>query len=168
MLKRVRVNRASLYRARKCTLRAGHASSYRPFDFVMTIAPPSDHPFRIVEHREQHIIEVIYPAHPSMLDVTDYTLRLKRVIDAQKTDWFCLVDQRDLVVQLEGKLAEKVALLNDYAIRHGMLRSARVVASGVLGLATHRVMGSSSAQAVVRVFRNRDEALGWLHAPQTP
>jgi hypothetical protein len=118
--------------------------------------------FVIIDHPAERIIEVIYPAEPSASEVADYTLRLKRLMDAQTSAWSCLVDQRASKM-IAPKLMEKIGLLNAYAQRKGMLRSARVVASKVAMLQANRIAEEKGGlKGKLRTFLGRQEALAWL------
>ena len=118
--------------------------------------------FVIVEHSDR-IVEVVYPAEPDNSVVTDYTFRIKRIIDGQNGPWMCMVDQSALKA-LAPRLADKIRLLNTYALRKQMVCSARVIASTAPATQSAVLSGAPGLQKVVRLFRTRGEAFVWLRA----
>jgi hypothetical protein len=118
-------------------------------------------PFVITEHPKDHIVEVTYPAEPTAGDVADYTMRIKRAMDEQKQPWCCLVDQRALKM-ISPKLMEKITLLNGYAQKRGMKKTARVVSSNAAMLQAMQMAEKTELHARVRSFMTREEALAWL------
>jgi hypothetical protein len=120
--------------------------------------------FRIAVHADvrPRIVEVIYPAMVTASDVEDYVRRIKVTMDQQKTEWACLVDQRDLTV-MPPELVEKIASLNAYAQKRRMIKTARVVSSAVASLQAARISRDSlRTETPLRTFTSRDEALAWL------
>jgi hypothetical protein len=120
--------------------------------------------FRIVVHTDvrPRIVEVIYPATVTAPDVEAYVQRIKVTMDQQKTEWACLVDQRNLTV-LPPELVEKIASLNAYAQKRRMIKTARVVSSAVASLQAARISRDSlRTETPLRTFTSRDEALAWL------
>lgn len=118
--------------------------------------------FLIVEHSDR-IVEVVYPAEPDNGAVTDYTFRIKRIIDAQGGPWMCLVDQSALRA-MAPRLADKIRLLNRYAMRKQMWCSARVVAPTAPSVQAAFLAGDPGLHKMVRAFRSRTEAFSWLRA----
>jgi hypothetical protein len=122
-------------------------------------------PFDIKFHPAERIIEVIYPAEPSLDDVAEYLTRMKDVIDAQKAPWFCLVDQRNAGT-LREELLEQVRVANSYAVLHGMQRSARVVRDRVAAEQANAISGNQKyIHVTVRTFVDRPTAVAWLTSP---
>jgi hypothetical protein len=120
--------------------------------------------FRIVVHADvkPRIVEVIYPPTVTVSNVEDYVRRIKVTMDQQKTEWACLVDQRDLSV-MPPELVEKIASLNAYAQKRRMKKTARVISSAVAGLQAARISRDSlRTETPLRTFTSRDEALAWL------
>jgi hypothetical protein len=109
------------------------------------------------------ILEVVYPAEPTHAEVASYLLDMKRTIDAQGgSPWMCLVDQRGLV-RMDGRLLEQVSALNAYARLHGMICSARIVASSAAASQAHRIAEQARLGTPIQTFATREEALDWLH-----
>jgi hypothetical protein len=124
-------------------------------------ASPGDS-FEIKMHTEERILEVVYPPQPSDASVEDYLRRVRRVVEAQKAAWGCLVDQRQLRVLSPG-LFERIADLNRLAEARGMKASARVVGSAVAGLQAGRIARTLGRRGpAVRAFEQREAALAWL------
>lgn len=122
-------------------------------------------PFDIRFHSAERIIEVVYPAAPTLDDVSDYLTRMKDLIDAQHQPWLCLVDQRNAGT-LPEDLLEQVRVANSYAVLHGMQRSARVVsdphaAEQANAIARHQ----GHIHVTVQSFTDRTSALTWLKSP---
>jgi hypothetical protein len=117
--------------------------------------------FEIVVHKMERLLEVIYPERPDGADIADYSRRVKQSIDELGPGWDCLVDQRRLKL-LAPELLDKVAALNAYAERHGMRRSARIVATAVAELQAARMVREAALQATVKSFSSREAALAWL------
>jgi hypothetical protein len=125
--------------------------------------------FRIVVHADvrPRIVEVIYPPTVTVSGVEDYVRRIKATMDQQKTEWVCLVDQRDLTV-MPPELVEKIAFLNAYAQKRRMKKTARVVSSAVATLQAARISRDSlRTETPLRTFTSRDEALAWLTSSAT-
>jgi hypothetical protein len=117
---------------------------------------------QIVEHRKQHIVEVIYPeASLTSLQHADYTIRIKLVMEKQRGAWGLLVDQRALA-RLDDKLKDKMLALYTYAVKKGMTRSARIVKSSVEALRLSDWMRGTELRSMLRVFTERKEAFDWL------
>jgi hypothetical protein len=119
---------------------------------------------RIVEHRNQHIVEVIYPK-PALtaLQHADYTIRIKQVIEKQHGAWGLLVDQRALS-KLDEKLKDKTLTLYGYALKRGMTCSARIVNTSVEALRLADLVRRTELRSLLRVFTERKEAFDWLSA----
>jgi hypothetical protein len=116
-------------------------------------------PFRIVVHAEPRVIEIVYPPTPTADDVATYVREIQTTIGRQTGPWGCLVDQRELAV-MQPELADRVSSLNAYAVKHGMVRSARVVRSAVANLQAARI--GRDAGVELRAFSSREEAWKWL------
>jgi hypothetical protein len=126
-------------------------------------------PFRIVQHRSDRIVEVVYPESISALDHADYTIQIKQLIDAQTTTWGLLVDQR--AHRIDDKLKGKMLALYGYAAKRRMLASARIVASTLEQLRLNDLLRGTELKALVRAFESRGDAYEWLRltlGPPTP
>jgi hypothetical protein len=123
-------------------------------------------PFRIVQHRGDHIVEVTYPDTISALDHADYTIQIKQVIDAQPATWGLLVDQR--TQRLDDKLKGKMLALYGYAMKRGMKASARVLGSSLEALRLADLVRGTTMKGVVRAFEERAEAYEWLRTVVGP
>ncbi len=123
--------------------------------------------FEIIIHEHEHeheheidkIVEIIYPEAPTAAEIDAYIAKVRATIDAQQGSWSCLVDQRKLIV-LPPELVDRLAEINRYAERRGMVRAARVIASAVGSLQTNRM--ARSMRIPVIPFTSREEALAWL------
>ena len=116
--------------------------------------------FEIIEHREESILEIRYPSHPTAEDIAEYVIAARQAIDRFTGPWSCLVDQHSLVV-LPPELAGQVAELNAYAAQRGMKQSARVISSAVAALQVSR-LAKRDIPVPVRTFSDRDTAFAWL------
>ncbi|GAC1352116.1 MAG: hypothetical protein NVS3B20_05620 [Polyangiales bacterium] len=117
--------------------------------------------FEIVLHDSEDIIEVVYPAAPDDASVASYVMHIKKLIVTRTRPWSCLVDQRNVLV-MPPSLVDTMRALNAFAKAHGMMRSARVVASAVGNLQVSRIARTSNAPLEIRSFADRSEALQWL------
>jgi hypothetical protein len=118
----------------------------------------------ILEHEDDHIVEVVYqPAPLTALEHADYTIKMKRMIEKQTGAWALLVDQRPLT-RLDDKLKDKMLALYTYAIKRGMIRSARVVNSGKDALRLSEIIQDTEIKPILRIFTDRREAFDWLAA----
>lgn len=117
--------------------------------------------FLIRIHSQARVLEVVYPAVPTVSDMTAYLLDVKSRIDDMGSRWSCLVDQRE-VKDIPERLKEKIALMNTYGIQRGMSRCARVVSSASSDLDARALITMTKATVPMRVFTSRDEALAWL------
>jgi hypothetical protein len=119
---------------------------------------------QIVQHREQHIVEVIYPgAALTALQHADYTIRIKQIIEKQRGTWGLLVDQR-AISRLDDKLKDKMLALYTYATKKGMTRSARIVNTSLEALRLADWVRGTELRSTLRVFTERQEAFDWLSA----
>jgi hypothetical protein len=117
-------------------------------------------PFRIVQHRSDRILEVVYPPTISSLDHADYTIQIKQVIDAQVQPWGLLVDQG--AHRIDDKLKGKVMALYGYAAKRKMVASARIVGSSLEQLRLSEMLRGSELKPLVRAFDARGDAYEWL------
>jgi hypothetical protein len=122
-------------------------------------------PFEIQMHPHERIIEVIYPQSPTADDVAKYLLQMQKMIAAQRTQWFCLVDQRN-VSALSPDLLAQIVVANSYAVIHGMRRSARIVSSTAGAQQTSHLAHDGVIKVPVRSFTSRDAAIAWLTGPE--
>jgi hypothetical protein len=118
--------------------------------------------FEIIEHREERILEIRYPSHPTAHDIDAYVTAARQAIDRFSAPWSCLVDQQALVV-LPQELAGQVTELNAYAAQRGMKQSARVISSAVAALQVSR-LAKDGIPVPVRTFNDRSAAFAWLRS----
>jgi hypothetical protein len=123
-------------------------------------------PFRIVQHRSDRIVEVVYPEAISALDHADYTIQIKQLIDAQTSNWGLLVDQR--AHKIDEKLKGKMLALYGYAAKRRMVASARIVSSTLEQLRLSDLLRGTELKSLVRVFEQRGAAYEWLRATIGP
>lgn len=125
---------------------------------------PGPMPFEFRINLEDAILEVIYPARPSALDIANYTTSARKAIEQfNGAPWSSLVDQRQLP-NIPPTLLRVVMEMNGYAERKQMRRDARVVADAVSSLQAWRMGKDAHLQVPVRTFQDRDEAIAWLRA----
>lgn len=117
---------------------------------------------QIHEHKSRHIVEVTYRAAPvTALAHSTYTIKMKQIIEAQVGSWALLVDQR-MLGHVDDKLKDKMLALYAFALRRGMVRSARVVRSHEDAQRLSEILHGTKLQPIVGVFTKRDEAFDWL------
>ncbi len=117
--------------------------------------------FETTYHADDRILEIVYPARPTPEEVDEYVNRTRALIDQIDGPWNCLVDQRKVSV-LPPSILVELADLNAYAQKHGMRRTARVVASPASVAQSRRL--ASAALLALETFSNRDEAIAWLRS----
>jgi hypothetical protein len=122
-------------------------------------------PFEVHIHPEGDVIEVVYPADSSATDVAEYATKMRAAIDSRSGPWSCLVDQRKMK-RLGESLLIQVQALNRHAQEHGMVRSARVVASVEGVLQSTRLATQGGLSSPLRTFASREKALAWLRSPR--
>jgi hypothetical protein len=123
-------------------------------------------PFRIVQHRSDRILEVVYPDAISALDHADYTIQIKQLIDAQASQWGLLVDQR--AHKIDEKLKGKMLALYGYAAKKRMVASARIVSTTLEQLRLTDLLRDTELKSIVRVFEARGPAYEWLRTTVGP
>jgi hypothetical protein len=123
-------------------------------------------PFRIVQHRSDRILEVVYPDAISALDHADYTIQIKQLIDAQASQWGFLVDQR--AHKIDEKLKGKMLALYGYAAKKRMVASARIVSTTLEQLRLTDLLRDTELKSIVRVFEARGPAYEWLRTTVGP
>jgi hypothetical protein len=117
-------------------------------------------PFEITVHPEERIIEIAYPARPTMREVEEYVAESERMIAAQGPGWTTLADERQ-VRTMAPTVAARLAELNLKALQHGLRRSARLVSTAA-SLKITMVARSAAGNVPVRTFETREAALAWL------
>jgi hypothetical protein len=117
----------------------------------------------IVEHRIEHIVEVVYQAHAlTAIEHAAYTIKMKQMLEKQRGPWGLLVDQRPLL-KLDDKLKDKLLALYGYALKRGMAWSARVVRTPRDAQRLAEIVADEpELRARMRVFTSRREAFDWL------
>jgi hypothetical protein len=114
--------------------------------------------FEIRFHEAERILEVRYPAKPTLDSYGRYELVVRRQISAIAGQWKCLVDQSSLTV-MPPELPLRIAELNAWAKTQGMHRTARVVReSATAQLQASRIIKNSGTGAEAIVATSRDEA----------
>lgn len=114
--------------------------------------------FRITVHRREGIVEVRYPAHPTRDAVAEYVKQFREAIHALGERWHCLVDQRAITV-LPPEVAAMVSELNQWAVEHGMERTARVLKpSAISEMQARRILREGGLENRGALFESRDEA----------
>jgi len=125
--------------------------------------PPTGE-FEIRFHEGERILEVRYPAKPTLDSYTRYEKAVRETIESLGGPWKCLVDQSGLSV-LPPELPPRIAELNAWARTRGMGHTARVVKqSATAQLQVTRILQKSGAAAVGAQFATRDEAWKTLTA----
>lgn len=123
--------------------------------------------FEIVFHESERILEVRYPARPTLDSYTRYEKAVRETISALPGGWLCLVDQSLLSV-MPPELPPRIAELNAWAKQHGMSRTARVVKqSATAQLQVSRILEKSGNTTVGTQCTSRDEAWQHLTAPRS-
>jgi hypothetical protein len=119
--------------------------------------------FVVVVHHAERIIEVRYPARPTVENFKRYDIEIRAAIEQLGTPWDCLVDQtalKALAPEFPGRIAE----LNTWARGKGMRKTARVVSESAIGeLQGARILRDSGVKDVGAIFKTRDEAWQFLH-----
>ncbi len=124
--------------------------------------------FTVVVHAKQRIIEVRYPARPSLESYEKYEKEIRAAIEAMGGTWDCLVDQTALRA-LAPEFPPRIAELNHWARAHGMRRTARVIADSAIGeLQGMRILRDSGVKDVGSIFKTRDEAWRAITTPPKP
>lgn len=114
--------------------------------------------FAVILHERERILEVRYPARPSLESFAVYDREVRAAIIKLGGTWDCLVDQSGLQA-LPPELTPKVAELNQWARGKGMQHTARVVVDSAIGeLQSKRILRESGNADVGRVYRSRAEA----------
>lgn len=117
---------------------------------------------QIQQHKSERIVEVTYkPVPVTALAHATYTIKMKQIIEEQNGAWALLVDQR-LLDHVDDKLKDKMLALYAFAVRRGMVRSARVVRSHGDAQRLSDILQGTSLEKIVGVFTKRQEALDWL------
>lgn len=114
--------------------------------------------FQIQFHEAERILEVRYPARPTLGSYQRYETAVRAAIEAIGGGWKCLVDQSELTV-MPPELPPLIATLNAWALQHGMGRTARVVgASATAELQASRILKHVGAKGSGLIVHSRDEA----------
>ena len=115
--------------------------------------------FTVVVHAEERILEVHYPAHPTLDSYQAYEREVRAAITSLGGQWDCLVDQSALKA-LAPEFPPRIAELNQWARQHGMRRTVRVVGdSAVAELQNLRILRESGNTDVGQLFHDRQ--LAW-------
>jgi len=122
--------------------------------------------FLIVVHPAEHVVEVVYPAHPTPDMFDAYQKRLQRVVlELNSPRWMCLVDQRAMAVAPEA-LTDRIALFNAWALDHGMVRSARIIQPRLMAKLQANHILQHGGVRVAALYHTREEAWAWLTTEQ--
>ena len=117
-------------------------------------------PFVITVHAEARVLEVRYPARPTVEAFETYEREVRAAIErlAPGGGWDCIVDQTSIKA-LAPEFPPRIAALNHWASGKGMRRTARLVSDSAVGeLQTLRILRDAGVSDMGRVFRSRDEA----------
>jgi hypothetical protein len=141
--------------------RPGQKGGLRPdgvsLDFC-AVAPPKRSEFLISVHRDERIIEVVYPSQLDEAGYARYDQDIRRAVTELGGQWDCLVDQRALAVA-PPELTDRIAGLNRWAREHGMRRTARVVKdSAIAELQVRRIIKQGGVESDATLHHDRDEA----------
>lgn len=120
--------------------------------------------FTIIVHRAERVLEVQYPARPSMEAWEQYVVEVRAAILelAKQGSWECLVDQTALKA-LAPDFPPRIADINHWAREHGMQRTARLVSDSAVGeLQTLRILKEAGVKDVGAVFHERAQAWKFL------
>lgn len=121
-------------------------------------APRSEN-FSITVHRDERIIEVVYPSHPTLGSFETYDREIRAAIQALGAPWDCLVDQRAVAI-VPPEVTDRIVQLNAWARKHGMNRTARVLKdSAVAELQVSRIFREGGILEGASKHRTREE--GW-------
>jgi hypothetical protein len=121
-------------------------------------------PFKVMLHAKERILEVHYPARPTMESYQSYEVEVRAAIEAlaQGGKWDCLVDQTALKA-LAPEFPPLIAKLNTWARGQGMRHTARVVAESAIGeLQSVRILRDSGVKDIGSMFHHRRDAWEWL------
>lgn len=121
-------------------------------------------PFIIKVHSKERVLEVHYPARPSMEFYEQYEVMVKAAILslAAAGPWDCIVDQSALQA-LAPDFPPRIALLNSWARENGMRRTARLVSESYIGeLQTRRILRESGVIETAQVFHDRAAAWAFV------
>ena len=121
--------------------------------------------FFVEVHEEARIIEVRYPARPTVASYEAYETEIRAAIEKLGGVWDCLVDQTALKA-LAPEFPPRIADMNTWARGKGMRRTARVVAESAVGeLQGARILRDSGVRDVGAIFKSREEAWQFLKQP---
>ncbi len=123
-----------------------------------------DEQFTITVHRDARVLEVQYPARPTMSAWATYErdVRVEVLKLAAGGAWDCIVDQQQLRA-LAPDFPPRIAELNVWSREHGMRRTARVVSDSAVGeLQTLRILKESGITDIGAVFHERDAAWAFV------
>ncbi len=118
--------------------------------------------FTVIVHERERIIEVRYPARPSLASYDAYEKEIRAAITRLGSPWDCLVDQTALKA-LAPEFPARIAELNAWARNQGMRKTARVIAESAIGeLQGVRILRDSGLREVGAIFQSRDSAWKFL------
>ncbi len=121
-------------------------------------------PFSVQVHADRRVLEVHYPARPTLEAYAAYEAEVRRAIEtlSRGGEWDCLVDQTALKA-LAPEFPPLIAQLNAWARTRGMRRTARVVGESAIGeLQTVRILRDSGVKDIGSTFHDRASGWAWL------
>jgi hypothetical protein len=115
--------------------------------------------FEITFHEAERVLEVRYPARPTLDSFTRYESAMREMIRSVSDEpWKCLVDQSALSV-MPPELPPRLVELNAWAKTKGMGRTVRVVKpSATAQLQAGRIMKKSGIDEIGTQCFTRQEA----------
>lgn len=120
--------------------------------------------FSITVHPSKQVLEVRYPARPTMEAFERYEKQVREAIEglAKVGAWDCIVDQSALKA-LAPDFPPRIAELNTWAKAKGMRKTARLVSNSAVGeLQTLRILREAGLQELGAVFHDREAAWAFL------
>ena len=120
--------------------------------------------FAITLHARERVLEVRYPARPTMEAFEAYLAEVRAVILelAKGGPWDCIVDQSALKA-LAPDFPPRISELNAWAREHGMRRTGRLVSASAVGeLQTLRILKEAGVKDTGAVFRDRQTAWNFV------
>ena len=125
-------------------------------------------PFVITVHQKERVLEVKYPERPTMASYERYDTEVRAAIIALAVGgpWDCIVDQTALRA-MAPEFPSLIAVLNAWAVAHGMRHTARMVSDSAIGeLQTLRILRDAGVTNMGQVFHDRPSAWAFVTGPQ--
>jgi hypothetical protein len=124
--------------------------------------------FEITFHEAERVLEVRYPARPTLDSYTRYESAMRETIRSlSHLPWKCLVDQSALSV-MPPELPPRIVELNAWAKTKGMGQTVRVVKpSATAQLQVGRILKNSGAEEIGTQCLTREDAWAALVGERT-